>query len=246
MRQLPAGKRVGRKSLVDHAQGAAGLRIAQFLVKVVDLGRQQQPLVRDQARGHRGDVVELLLGEIRLDDFFFRPPPDHVELPLQLVLGHVGAAAQEHLLDVGLRGACGPADGVPVHRCIAPAQDRESLFLGDALDDAFADQPLLRLHRQEHHPHAVGSRFGEREAQLGAFPREKLVRDLDGDAGAVARLRVAAAGATVGQVDEDFDAFADDIVGLVTVQINDEPHPAGIVFIAGVVEPLLDHSLEYY
>ena len=66
------------------------------------------------------------------------------------------------------------------------------------------------------------------------------MRDLDGDAGAVARLRVAAASAAMGQVDQDFDAFADDFVGLLTVQVNDEPHPAGVVLIAGVVQALLD------
>ena len=43
---------------------------------------------------------------------------------------------------------------------------------------------------------------------LRALAREELVRDLDQDAGAVAGLRVAAAGAAVRQVDQDLDALA--------------------------------------
>ena len=48
-------------------------------------------------------------------------------------------------------------------------------------------------------PYSPGRR--QREAELRAFALEKRVRDLDQDAGAVAGLRIAAAGAAVRQVD---------------------------------------------
>ena len=54
-------------------------------------------------------------------------------------------------------------------------------------------------------PYSPGARQGE--AELGAFAREELVRNLDEDAGAVAGLRIAAAGAAVRQVDENLNAL---------------------------------------
>ena len=83
----------------------------------------------------------------------------------------------------------------------------QSFFLHDAFEYALALQPRLPLHGEEDHAHAVLAGVGEREAELGAFAREELVRNLNGDAGAVAGLRVAAAGAAVSQVDEDLDAL---------------------------------------
>ncbi len=148
------------------------------------------------------------------------------------------AAAEEDLLDVRLRGARHAADGAALDRRIAPAQHGESFFLRDALEDAFAQQPLLRLHRQEHHADAVLAGGRKREAEAGAFAREELVRDLDQDAGAVAGFRIAAAGAAVRQVDQDLDALDDDVVGLVAVDVGDEANAAGIVLVSRVVETL--------
>ena len=78
----------------------------------------------------------------------------------KLILRHLRAATQEYLLDVRLGRARGPANSIGAHGSIAPAQNRQTLFFGDALDDAFADQPLLRFDGQEHHAHAIGARFG--------------------------------------------------------------------------------------
>ena len=86
---------------------------------------------------------------------------------------------KENLLDVGLRGACLPADRVATHRRIAPSEDSQAFLPRDALDNAFADQPLLRLDRQKHHPHSVCSRLRKGESERGALARSKQTRDLD-------------------------------------------------------------------
>ena len=64
------------------------------------------------------------------------------------------------------------------------------------------------------------------------------MRDLDEDAGPVALQRVGAGGAAVGQVLEDLQALGDDLVALLVLDVRDEPEPAGIVLIDGVVEAL--------
>ena len=91
---------------------------------------------------------------------------------------------------------------------------------------------------KEDHADAVFAGLGQREAQLLAFAREELVRNLDQHAGAVAGFRIAAASAAMRQVEEDLNAFADDVVAFVAVDAGDKPDPAGIVLVRGVVEAL--------
>ena len=70
------------------------------------------------------------------------------------------------------------------------------------------------------------------------FAREEFVRNLDQDAGAVAGFGVAAAGAAVSQIDQDFDAFDDDVVRFVALDVGDEAYPTGIVLMTRVIETL--------
>ena len=73
--------------------------------------------------------------------------------------------------------------------------------------------------------------------------------NLDKNAGTVTGFRIAAASSPMGQIDEDFDAFTDDFVGFLTVEIDHEAHPARVVFVERVVEPLptwrVFHALPY-
>ena len=122
-------------------------------------------------------------------------------------------------------------------------------FPRDLLDDPLANQTRVLIHRQEHHPDAVSAWFGQRKPQFPAFASEKFVRDLDQDARSIARFRIAAAGSAMGQIDENFDALADDFVRLLPVEIDHETHPAGVMFMARVVESLATwrvfHALHY-
>ena len=91
---------------------------------------------------------------------------------------------------------------------------------------------------RKHHGHAVRARLGQLHAQLAAFARKEDVRNLDQDARAVARLRIAARRAAMGQVDQNLEALADDVVALLAANAGDKPHAAGIVLIPWMIEPL--------
>ncbi len=176
--------------------------------------RQQQPLVDDGARRQRRNIEEALVGQIGGGDLRFGALADDVQLALQLVLRHAGRAANEDLLDVGLRCARNAADCIHLHRRVAPAEHRESLFASDPFQNALGQQAMRRLYGQKHHADAILACGRQREAQLRAFAREKLVRDLDQNAGAVARFRIAAASAAMRQVDEDLQTLGDDVMRL--------------------------------
>jgi hypothetical protein len=96
----------------------------------------------------------------------------------------------------------------------------------------------VRLDGKEGHADAVFSRGRQGETELGALAREELVGDLNQDAGAIAGLGIAAAGAPVGQVDQNLDTFEDDVVRPLALEIRNEANAAGIVLEARVVKAL--------
>ena len=95
----------------------------QLGVEVGDLRREQQSFIYDGAAGERRDVEEVLVLDVAIGDFGFGALADHVELALELVFGHALAAADEDLLDVGLRIAGHAADRGAIDGSIAPAED---------------------------------------------------------------------------------------------------------------------------
>jgi hypothetical protein len=64
------------------------------------------------------------------------------------------------------------------------------------------------------------------------------MRNLDQNAGAVARFRVASARAAMRQVDQDLNPFQNDFVAFFPANAGDKPNSARIMFVAGVVETL--------
>jgi hypothetical protein len=73
---------------------------------------------------------------------------------------------------------------------------------------------------------------------------EKVVRNLDQDARAVACFWIATRGAAMGKVDENLEALADDVMALFAAYIGDQPHAAGIVLIARMIEALRRRNAE--
>ncbi len=97
---------------------------------------------------------------------------------------------------------------------------------------------MRRLDRQEHHSDAILARRRQREAQFCALARKEGVRDLDQDACAIAGLRIATASAAMREIDEDLQAFGDNVVRLLALNIDYEANAAGVVLVARVVESL--------
>ena len=145
---------------------------------------------------------------------------------------------QKDLLDVGLRAARHAPNRGAVHRRIAPAHHLEALFADDLFHHAFALQPLQLAHRQKHHAHRVAARRRQLHPQLGALPGKELVRNLNQHAGAVAGLRIAAAGSAMLQVLQHLDALLHDCVALCALDVGDKPETAGVMLVRRVVQTL--------
>ena len=105
----------------------------------------------------------------------------------------------------------------------------------DPLDSA---RPAARrlVVRQEHQPGAVRALGGQRDPQPVGLLAEETIRHLDQDAGAVAGVGFAAAGAAMLQVDEHLQRVADDGVRAAALGVHDEADAAGVVLMTRVVE----------
>ncbi len=149
-----------------------------------------------------------------------------------------GPAADEHLAmgGLGLDHRWGEAGIVGGH--IAPAKQFQPFGFRHALHDGLAIDALRGVARHEHMADGVLPRLGQLDACRAARHAEEVVWDLHQDAGAVARERVGARRAAMGEVDEDLEAVLDDLVAHAPLQVGDEAHAAGIMLVLGIVESL--------
>ena len=123
-----------------------------------------------------------------------------------------------------------PLIGVSRHpRTVRPCS------LGDFLQHAFAEHPLLPVHGKKNHPDSIFTRSGQRKTELGAFAVEKGMRNLNEYASAVACFRIAAAGSAMRQVNKDLDALQHDIVRLAAFDIGDKAHTTSVMLVPRVV-----------
>ena len=164
---------------------------------------------------------------------------NHVQLALEpgasLGIGHVTRGADEELLKDRLRGAGAVADQAIVGRHIAPPEEALPFLVDDPGNHLLHDVAVTPVVRQEYEADAV--RSGRRQLEGCDFP-EKRVRCLDQNPGAVAGVRLAAAGSAVLQIDEHVEGISNDLMRPLSFDVHDETHAARIVFRAGVVQTL--------
>ena len=174
---------------------------------------------------------------------------DHVELALERVLVRRVLAARRRRPG-GSPGIDSRATGpgaLLVDRHVAPAEDRLALL---------ADRPSRRCARtrsagspsrgQEHHADAVLAGGGQRDAERLRLAAEERVRDLDEDAGAVAGLRIAAAGAAVRQVREDLRPCSTMACERSPFMLATKPTPQASCSMRRVVKPLVRRVVPCY
>ncbi len=165
---------------------------------------------------------------------------DDVELALQRVgHGDPGAAADENLANHRLDLFYGLAQTRIVAGHVAPAEQHLALVLDRAFDFILACQPRGRFLRQEDHAHAVLAVRRQLDAPASHFLAKELVGDLDQNPGSVAGQRIRADRPAMGKILEDKQALLDDRMAADTLDVRNEPHATGIMFVGRIVEALL-------
>jgi len=94
------------------------------------------------------------------------------------------------------------------------------------------------LYWQEYHAHPVFARGGQGKTQPGALGFEESVGYLDQNSSAITCSGIAAAGASVCQVEQDFDPFDNNVVAFCPGNIRNKSYPASVVLVTRIVEAL--------
>ena len=236
VRERPRGERVRAEPLMHERESGFERRVREIREHRRELPGREHPLVGERVARQADDVEEAARERVDGDavDGVLDALADHIELPFEALSIREGRA-DEDLLEHRLRCLRAVADETVVGRHVAPAEQRAALLV-DNLRDQIADRFAIALvARQEHESSTVGPCLGQRERKDLA---EKLVRRLDQNAGAIARVGLAAARAAVLEVDEDLHRLAHNPVRLASLDVDDEADTAGIAFIPGVIETL--------
>ena len=239
MGAVPTGEGVGRETGVHQHDGRLHRGMVQLRVEAAELVGGQHSLVDHGAVRHAGDV-ELLARPQSAVDPVLQHLADDVEPALErLVVVHAAAAADVELADVRLHRARGAAQGSRIGGQVAPAEQHLPMLrnhLGGEVHH-LAAQPRVR--RQEAHAYAVGTRLRQLQTALPGQDSQRGVGNLQQRAGTVPRIRLGAAGAAMVQVREHVEGLVEQLAGLAAVHVDDEPDPARLVLIRGMVQPLL-------
>jgi len=238
MGQVPGGEGVGAVPLVDEGQAAREPLVGQVGEILGHLIGQQQPLVDERLARQRADIDIRLLRKAERPQLDPEPLAEHEQLPLEVLAGHLFAAAHEGLADERLDVAGRVSDQRVVGGHCPPAQKVETLLAAELLEEGLGRLPLALGRGQEDVARGPVAGGRQRDAGLGGGHREKLLRQLDQDPGPVAGQRVRAGGPAVSEVFEHLEPLPHDPVALAAVHVDDEAHAAGVVLHAGVVEAL--------
>ena len=240
MGQPPGAQRVRAVPGMDQGQGRDDGLVGQVAVEGIQLVCPQQALVDDGlARQARDvEVVPVLFGQLRvhgvLDDL-----ADDVELALEPVLVLRQLAPADEELPDQRRHLGGQFAGLrEIHRHVAPAKEHLVFFPDRLLDRPLAPAALFGLPGQEDHAGGVFTGFGKGYAAQPALSLEKGVGKLEQQPRPVARVGIASAGAAMLEVYQHADGVADDVVGLLAIEIRNDTDAARVVLIGRIVQPL--------
>ena len=240
MRALPARERVGRETRMHEREGRLHRGVLQVGEVVVHLVGGEHALVNEGARREARDIPGLGAGEGRGADLAVGTLPDDVELALEgEFVGQLRRAGDERLPHERLGGLGGVAQRGVLGRHGAPSEELAALGLHDLLETLLYLAADGGVARQEDQAGAVLADLGQGETERLADLGEKLVRELDEDAGTVAGIDLGAAGAAVVQVAQDLQPVLDHLVRLAAFHVHDEADAAGIVLEPRIVKALL-------
>ena len=237
---LPAGRGVGGVTRVNERHSRLDGGVVEVDEEAAHLRGDEHALVHDGARAHGAHVEDLVAqGELGIG-LFLDGATAHVQAALEGVTGGcVVGAAQEGLQDGGHAGACRLAQVVRIDGHLAPKEQRHASLGAALLKHATGILYALVILREEQHGHTIVALCRQNLAALLSLFAEKVMRNLEQDAGAVAGVLLESGAAAVLQVDQNGQRVVQNLVMTLAVDIGKCADAACIVVEFGAIKALL-------
>ena len=221
LRQTPCREGVGREAGVNQCQTACEIIIGQVRIVLAQLEAAQHTLIDDVRIRQRTDI------EIRITDTFLNAFADEIESALEnrhLVVSNTG---DENLLDGRFIAQSSFTETLRVGRNIAEVHQLQSLAL-DLLNHDREDFLLfLLVFWQEDKTRTIFTFFW----YWATLKKNKLMWNLEHDTSAITRLVVGSLSTTVAHIFENFQGVIDQLMALVSVDVNHHTYATRIVLI---------------
>ena len=240
VRAFPAGRGVGGVARVDERHGRLDGGVVEIDEEAAHLRGDQHTLVHDGARAH-GAHIEDLVAQGKLDvGLLLDGAAAHVQTTLEGIAGgRFVRTAQEGLQDGGHAGAGRLAQIVRVDRHLAPKKQRHAGLGAALLKHAAGILYALVVLREEQHGHAIVALCRQNLAALLSLFTEKVMRNLEQDASAVAGVLLESRATAVLQVDQNGQRVVQNLVMALTVDIGERADATCIVVEFGAIKALL-------
>ena len=225
--QGPARERVRGEARVHDGHGRGDPLVGEVGVEPVELVGGEHPLVEQGARAEGAEVdIGLALGALA----------EAERHPLQRHAGTSRARRlDEQLAEQRHHAQRGRTQGVGIDRYVAPAEDGQTLLVGQLLDLLAGLGDLVGVPLEERDPDGV--RAEGRKVEVDDLTKEG-VGHLEEDPGSVTGVDLGSRRAAVVEVAKRSERLHDDVVAGHTAQRGHEGDPAGVVLETRVVEPL--------
>ena len=219
--QAPSRERVGREARVNECQTACEIIIGQVRIVLTQLEAAQHTLIDDVLIGERTDI------EIWIGDTFLDTLTNQIKCALEDIHLVVGNARDEHLFDGRLIRQGSLTEAVRVGWYVAKVHQLKSLTF-DFLDHDGEDVLLfLLVLRQEDKTRTILTFLRDRDS----LKKNKLMWNLEHDTCAVTRLVVGSLSTTMAHVLKNLQGVIDQLMTLVTVDVNHHTYATRIVLI---------------
>ncbi len=224
---------------MHQGQGGDATGVRQVGEVLTHLVGQEQALVNDGPGGQGRNIELATVVQLELAHRMFDPLADHEQLAFKAILvGHIGALADEDLAHhgLGILGGLSQALVVPGH--IPPAQENLSFFVDNPGDSGFAGQPTVVGLGQEDVAAGVTAELRQADAQLGRLRTQQGVGQLQQNPGPVPQQGVVTGRATVIQIFQDLQTLFNDPVALLVFDMGHETDAASVLFVDRIVQAL--------
>ena len=240
VRALPAGRGVGGVARVDERNGRLDGGVVEIDEEAAHLRGDEHALVHDSARAHGADVEDLVAqGKLGVG-LLLDGAAAHIQTALEGVTRRrIVGAPQKGLQDGRHAGAGCLAQVMRIDRHLAPKEQRHAGLSAALLKHAMGILYAPVVLWEEQHGHAIVALCRQNLAALLSLFTEKVMRNLEQDASAVAGVLLESRAAAVLQVDQNGQRIVQNLVMALTVDIGKRADATCVVVEFGAIKALL-------